>query len=179
VVKKRYCGLGEDNELHATGLEMVRGDWSGIAQYVQRSVLSLVLKGNKDEKTVNAYIKEIIRNINKFPASYFIYERIVDTRKTYVVKTPIVKIWEAFNMPVKHENGIYRCVGPRGETLYGIRWLYGLKGKIIAIPENDDEELYKKYIDYNYYVEKQINPVVKRIFTSLDWELGGKQLHLL
>lgn len=186
MTKKRYVGLDEHGELHATGLEMRRTDWTPLAQNVQETLLKMILIDEATESELNDYIQYIKDNIKEYPVEDFIFEKIVDCRKEIKAKTRIVKAWESAGYEVGvidyEEDGKqkkkYQCIAPRGEVLLGIRWVYDNKGNPIALSEDESSSLFKDKVGYNWYINNQVIPIAERVFTSLDYRLGKKQIDL-
>lgn len=186
MTKKRYCGVDEQGELHATGLEMKRTDWTPLAQNIQENLLKMVLIQDATEDQFNAYIQTVKNNIIKYPVEDFIFEKIVDCRKEIKAKTKIVKAWEACGYEVKEteyeDAGVtkkkYQCIAPRGEVLLGIKWVNDNKGRPIAIPEDEVLTLLKDKIGYDWYVKNQVIPIAERIANSISYRLGMKQKDL-
>lgn len=182
MTKKRYIGLSADGELHATGLEMKRTDWTNIAQKVQEDLLKMILINDATEEEVNDYVQHVKNHIKEYSIEDFIFEKIVDCRKEFKVKTKIVKAWEScgFQVEVKNENNknIYKCIAPRGEVLLGIRWLYDNKGNPVGIPEDEPLSSYYNKIGYGWYITNQVIPIAERITKSMSYRLGKKQKDL-
>lgn len=187
MTKKRYVGLDENNNLHATGLEMKRTDWTNIAQNVQEELLKMILIDDASEDEINNYIDNIKKNIKDYPVEDFIFEKIVDTRKEIKAKTRIVKAWAScgFNVEtIEYEEGEkkkkkYVCIAPRGEILLGIRWIYDNKGLPVGIPEDQPTITFKNKIGYDWYIKNQIMPIAERVVKSIDYHLGSKQQTLM
>ena len=73
---------------------------------------------------------------------------------------------------IKELNGtskIYRFAGYK-EKLINVRWLIGSKHSYIYVGENDNPNLYKYLIDYEWYYKKQIVTPIDRILQTM----GGK-----
>lgn len=186
MTKKRYVGLDEFGELHATGLEMRRTDWTPLAQNVQETLIKMILIDEATEDELNNYIQFVKGNVKENPIEDFIFEKIVDCRKEIKAKTRIIKAWESAGYPIKvidyedegKQKKKYQCISPKGEVLLGIRWVYNNKGEPIAISEDESSLLFKEKIGYDWYIDNQIVPIAKRIFASLDYKLGKKQINL-
>lgn len=179
MTKKRYVAIDENNELHATGLEMKRSDWTLLATSIQEELLKKILLYDISEEEFNDYLNNIKHNIKKYPIEYFIYEKIIDCRKEFKVNNTIVKAWKScgFEVAISIDGNkkTYKCVAPRGEALLGIRWIFSNKGTPIGIPEDADLTSYKTKIGYEWYYKKQVLPIIKRIADSIDYHIGSRQ----
>lgn len=183
MTKKRYVGIDENGDLHATGIEMRRSDWTTLAQKVQEELLKMVLVYDASEEEINNYIESVQNGIRSFPLEDFTFEKIVDCRKKLKARTRIVKVWSSFGYKVEEteyeEDGIkkpqYQCIAPRGEVLIGVRWVYDNKGLPIGIPEDQPLSLFKNKIGYEWYINNQVLPIAERVTKSIDYGLGKKQ----
>jgi DNA polymerase I len=91
--KKRYAGLTKDGWLDTVGLEVVRGDWAGIARKVQRKVLDIVLRERKPEKAIQ-YVRKSIEDLKAGKISYsdlVIWKTLTKKIDEYKVRAPHIE----------------------------------------------------------------------------------------
>lgn len=189
AVKKRYVGVTDEGELEETGVELVRGDWSGLAQDVERRVFEMILKEDKEADSILEYIESIRQNIKTYPIEKFLFSKVVDLEKKYVSKTRVVKAFQSMggkviekkkveDKPVKNkktgqieikskEKTIYLLQSNNGERLKGVRWVCKDDGEPVGIEETEALEKFKSSIGYNFYWEKQIVAPIDRVLMSL------------
>jgi DNA polymerase-2 len=145
--KKRYAGIiikegmdGKDvEELHFTGMEFVRGDWTNLAKKFQEELFTKVF--NKEE--VAEYVKKFVKDLRtgKYD-DMLIYRKSISKSLNEYTKTtpPHVK---AARMLDKLTSSLIQYV----MTIEGPEPLEKLKHKP----------------DYEHYIEKQIKPIADTI----------------
>ncbi|MFB0543211.1 MAG: DNA-directed DNA polymerase [Candidatus Bathyarchaeia archaeon] len=152
--KKRYCGLLPDGSLDIVGLEVIRGDWAGVAKKVQETVLEILLKERSPEK-----------------AAEFVRSYISDLRARRVPYRDLI-IWKTLTKPVK-DYKVRAAHVEAAKTLMGEGWDLTLGDKVGYVITVGEGRLYEKArpytlasyeeIDLSYYVENQVIPAALRI----------------
>lgn len=152
--KKRYAGLLPDGELDIVGLEVMRGDWAGIAKHVQENVLDVILKDKSPKKAV-AVVELYVYELRQKKVPYLdlvIWKTLTKQAEDYEINAPHVeaaKILRAkgWNLTVGDKVG-YVIVAGKGRLYERV--------KPYVFASYDD-------VDLEYYVSKQIIPVAARI----------------
>jgi len=160
--KKRYAGLVENKgkeELVFTGLEFVRSDWTNIAKEFQEKLLLKLFKGEKIEKFIVDFVKEMKDGNHD---DLLIYRKSIRKPVEEYVKTTPPHIKAA------------RKIGRKG---------VGLIEYIITVNGPEPIEAKKSRMDYDHYIEKQIKPIADSILVFFDKEFEdilnkGKQSSL-
>jgi DNA polymerase I len=155
--KKRYAGLLPDGQLDIVGLEVVRGDWANIAKTVQGKVLEIVLKEQSPEKAAE-FVQQFVSELRQKRVSFrdlIIWKTLTKPAEEYEVKASHV---EAAKM--LKEKGWELAVGDK-------------VGYVIVVGSGRLYERVKPYkyasydeVDLEYYVSKQVVPVVARVLES-------------
>ncbi len=157
--KKRYAGLRQDGSLDIVGLEVIRGDWAGVAKNVQEHVLEIILKEQSTKNAVD-YVRSVVADLKnrRVPMpNLVIWKTLTKAPDNYAVKAPHV---EAAKM--LKEKG-WRLTG--GDKvgyviLEGKGRLYNrVKPYVFAKPEE---------VDVNYYITNQVLPAASRILSFFD-----------
>ena len=152
--KKRYAGLREDGSLDIVGLEVIRGDWAGIAKKVQEHVLEIILNESSAQKAVE-YVRDTVKAIKQRKVPFndlIIWKTLTKTPQNYNIKAPHV---EAAKMLI--EKGWRLSSGDKVGyvILKGKGRLYSrVKPHVFA----DYEE-----VDVDYYITNQVLPSALRI----------------
>ncbi|MFQ6095482.1 MAG: DNA polymerase domain-containing protein, partial [Candidatus Bathyarchaeia archaeon] len=157
--KKRYCGLQPNGQLDIVGLEVVRGDWAGVAKNIQERILELILKERTPRKAVE-----------------FVHRFIRDMRERRIPYKDLV-IWKTLTKPVEK----YAVRAPHVEAAKLLKkegWdlMVGEKiGYVITAGSGKLYERAKPYflasyeeIDIEYYVTNQVIPAAARILSLFD-----------
>lgn len=152
--KKKYCGLLEDGKLDFVGLEIVRGDWAGVAKLAQESVLEIIMYGGGINKALE-FIKEFIKKMKsgEIPfREYVIWKTLTKDLSEYEVKAPHVEAAR-----ILMEKGYSLSLGDK-------------VGYIIAVGSGKLHEkaipymlASKDQLDVEYYISNQVIPAVSRI----------------
>ena len=155
--KKRYAGLLPDGRLDIVGLEVVRGDWAGIAKKVQEKVLEIILKEQSPEK-----------------AAKFVQQFIYDLWQRHVRYRDLI-IWKTLTKPVD-EYAVKASHVEAAKMLKekGWRLTVGDKvGYVVVVGSGRLYERIKPYVfasydevDIEYYVSKQVVPAAARVLES-------------
>jgi DNA polymerase I len=151
---KRYAGLLPDDTLDIVGLEVIRGDWSELAQKVQSEVLERILRGQSPDKAI-ADVREIIGKLRKgqIPiADLTIRKTLTKPIEEYKVRTPHVEVAKKLL-----KQGWELTVGDKVAYIVTNR-----RGKLFekAEPYN---RVQLKDVDVDYYLDNQIKPAAMRI----------------
>jgi DNA polymerase I len=162
---KRYAGLNPDGTLDIVGLEVVRGDWSGIARSVQENVLQAILKHESTKMAIEG-VHETVRRLRNHDIplkSFIIWKTLTKPIEKYRVRTPHAEVARKLAA-----EGWHVTVGDK--VAYVI-----VKGKgplyQRAIPYH---EVRTEDLDVEYYVENQVKPAAMRILEGLG--VTGSQL---
>src|SRR3989344_1824516 len=146
AAKKRYAGLIEKNgeeEIEIIGLEAIRGDWTEAAGEFQRELLMKVFHKEQVEKFIKEYIKKI-------------KERKLDTQLIY-------------RKSIRKELAEYTKTTP--PHVKAARLLDSLDSTIIEyyITTEGPEPIqkHKHPIDYDHYINKQIEPIANQVLSLL------------
>lgn len=142
--KKRYVGLSK-NELIFKGLETVRSDWTQISKAFQKELFRLIF----NDLPVEEYIRTIVRDIKsgKCDSQLIYMKKIRRNLSDYVNTPPHIKACLIANEALKNLglNAKYQ----KGSKIEYVMTLNG----IMPI------ELVKSNIDYEHYIDKQIQPI--------------------
>jgi len=155
--KKRYAGLLPDGKLDIVGLEVIRGDWAGVAKKVQEKVLEIILKEQSPTK-----------------AAKFVQQYIVELKQKRVPYRDLI-IWKTLTKPIEE----YEIKASHVETarmLMKKGWKLSVGDKVGYVAIVGTGRLYERVkpymlasydeIDIEYYVSKQIVPAAARILES-------------
>ncbi len=182
VEKKRYAGLTRDGRVVVKGLEVRRGDWCELAKDIQRKVIEIILKERDPEKAVK-YVREVIEDIKsgKFGLeSYVIYKSLTKKPSKYEsmqahVKAALKAAKKGIVYTVGSKVGYVILKGPGnvGDRAYPVDLIEDFDGENVI---DKDGNSYK--LDKDYYIDKQVLPVVMRIlerFGYCESEIKGGQ----
>ncbi len=147
--KKRYAGLIEKNGeeiLNIVGLEAIRGDWTEAAQDFQKELLMKVFK----KEDIIKFIRDFIESVKKGELDKkLIYRKSIRKELKEYTKTTPPHVKAARKLDSLDGNIIEYYI-----TLEGPEPLQKLKNKL----------------DYDHYIEKQIQPIAKTILETLEIE---------
>jgi DNA polymerase II len=160
--KKRYAGLlvsdGKE-EVKATGMELVRRDWTDLAKEFQRHLLDLVFH----KKDVESYIRKTIEDLKAGKVDdKLIYRKGLTKDLSEYTKTTPPHVKAARMLPKITNNVIEYYMTVDGPQPVSIR---------------------KSVLDYDHYIEKQIKPLAQTILEQFgqsfdDFVKGAKQKSL-
>lgn len=156
--KKRYAGLirhGGSTQLVFKGLENVRSDWTPLAKQFQETLYQLIF----DDQDVNAYITEVIKQLRAGKLdSDLVYSRRLRKPLSHYTKTvpPHVK---AARLADEHNHKLGRPL--RYQNKGTIRYLMTTNG-----PQPIEHQ--QSPIDYEHYIEKQIQPIADSILPQIN-----------
>ncbi len=167
VEKKRYAGLTRDGRVVVKGLEVRRGDWCELAKRVQKEVIEIILKERNPDKAVE-FVRKVIEKIKsgKFPLDqYVIYKSLTKKPSKYEsvqahVKAALKAAKKGIVYPVGSKVGyvILKGSGNVGDRAFPVDLIESFDGEFIV-----DKDKNKYRLDKEYYIEKQVVPVVMRI----------------
>jgi len=169
--KKRYAGLlceGDSTRLIFKGLESVRSDWTLLAQEFQQKLYQLIF----DELDPKPYILEMVEQLNcgKLDDKLVYNKRLRRELSHYVKNVPpqvkAARLADEHNAklgrPLQHQN--------KGAISY-----------LITINGPEPTDYQSSAIDYQHYIDKQIEPIADGIlpFIKLTFaQLTDKQISL-
>jgi DNA polymerase-2 len=163
AAKKRYAGLVEKNgkeEIEITGLEAIRGDWTEAAKEFQIELLNKVFHNEETSKFIKEYIAKL--RAGKMDEK-LVYKKSIRKNLEDYTKTTPPHVKAARKLPQPITSNIIQYY----QTTDGPEPIENLKHKI----------------DYEHYIEKQIQPIANQILLLLnknfeDVEKGTKQQKL-
>jgi DNA polymerase-2 len=146
--KKRYAGLLVDNgkeEIDITGMEFVRGDWCEAAKEFQYKILDMIFHGKEEE--IKKFIKDYVKCIKSgnMDGKLVIRKSIRKELENYTKTTP-PHVKAARKLKNITNSMIEYYIAADGEP-YPVELMEGRK------------------IDYDYYIEKQIEPVADTVLS--------------
>jgi len=143
--KKRYAGIIIDDdgkeELHFTGMEFVRGDWTDVAKKFQEELFELAFH----KKEVSEYIKKFIKDLRLGK-----YDDMLVYRKS--LSKPLNEYTKTTPPHVKAA----RMLDKLTSTI--IQYIVTVEG-----PEPVEKLKHKP--DYEHYIDKQIKPIADTILS--------------
>jgi DNA polymerase-2 len=146
--KKRYAGIivkdDDSEELHFTGMESVRGDWTDLAKKFQEELYLMVF----EKKEVTGYVKKFIKDLQSGK-----YDDMLIYRKS--ISKPLDEYTKTTPPHVKAARMLDRL------TSNLIQYVMTTEG-----PEPIEKLRHKP--DYEHYIEKQIKPIADTILFALD-----------
>jgi len=159
TAKKRYAGLQQDGNLDIVGLEVIRGDWAGVAKRVQEQVLEIILNEQSSKKAID-YLRSVIVALKnrKVPFNELImWKSLTKTPEAYTNRAPHVEAAKKLR-----EKGL--CLTGGDKVGYVI-----LKGKG-RLYNRVKPYIFANYneIDVDYYINNQVLPAVTRILAFLN-----------
>ncbi len=160
--KKKYALLSESGRIKIKGFELVRRDWSKIAQDTQKKVLEVILREGSAEKAANI-VKDVVKNLKegKIPLDELVIR--TQLRKgiySYDLKSPeIAAARKAVESGLRKKEELEQGV---------IGYIITNSGKSIS----DAAQLYGIAKDYNadYYINHQVLPATMRILKELNFD---------
>jgi DNA polymerase-2 len=169
--KKRYAGLigeGEQERIIFKGLESARTDWTPLAQGFQLQLYSMVFHGEKPDD----YVRDVVERTNagEFDDQLVYQKRLRRKLHEYQKNVPphvrAARMADDINAqlgrPLQYQN--------KGSIEY-----------VITVNGPEPKEYQKSAIDYQHYIDKQLQPVADGIlpFIESDFEqLNAPQLGL-
>jgi len=157
--KKKYAGLvikdGKE-DIQITGLEAVRGDWTGLAKKFQNELLNKIFHN----KEVSDYITNFINDLKngKYDNLLIYRKKLKKNIEDYAVKAQHKKVADII---IKHKGKLESNVIEYVMTGEGPEPLEFKKGEI----------------DYDYYIKKQLVPIIEQVapFYNINIELLKKK----
>ena len=166
--KKRYAGLGANNEVHFKGLETVRSDWSPLAREFQQVLYKKIFL----EEPFEEYIKDLVCRLQdgEFEEELVLRRRLRRKLHEYVKNVP------------PHVQAARKAETIRTEMNLSSLYKSGGWIEYIMTSNGPEPRLYRRApIDYDFYIEKQLVPIADSIlvFKSLSMkDILNKQIGL-
>jgi DNA polymerase, archaea type len=160
--KKKYALLSQSGYIKIRGFELVRRDWSRIAQDTQRKVLETILKEGKPEVAVEI-VKDVVKRLRegKVPLSELsISTKLSKKLSSYDIKSPEVSAAKkAIEAGFKSRNEVEHSV---------INYVVGKAGNSVS----DKAVMVGMAKDYDadYYIDHQVIPATMRILKELNFK---------
>lgn len=160
--KKKYALISESGRIKIRGFELVRRDWSKIAQDTQRKVLEVILEEGSAEKAAEI-VKDVIKNLKegRVPLeSLVIRTQLRKGIYNYDQKSPELAaarkaVESGFRKKEELEHSVIGYIITKsGNTISDKAQLYGMA----------------KDYDADYYIEHQVLPATMRILKELNFE---------
>ncbi|WP_281630101.1 DNA polymerase II [Vibrio sp. St2] len=169
--KKRYAGLigeGDREKIVFKGLESARTDWTPLAQRFQQGLYSLVFHGEDPSDYVRDFVERTM--VGEFDDELVYQKRLRRKLHEYQKNIPpqvrAARLADEINAqlgrPLQYQN--------KGRIEY-----------LITISGPEPKEYLKSNIDYQHYIDKQLQPVAEAIlpFIGIDFStLSEPQLGL-
>lgn len=152
--KKKYFGITNTGEVLITGMETIRNDRCLYAKKCQKELINVILYSPEEkiyENSMKLYedrIKRVKRHT--VPIDELAFTRSISTGKNYKVDVQQKRAYEKLKQIGKAE----------GAVVFVDYWI-GKKHEVLIYNELD------KGVDWDYYLEKQIRPVLERIINAL------------
>jgi len=160
--KKKYALISESGRIKIRGFELVRRDWSKIAQDTQKRVLEVILNEGSAEKAAEI-VKDVIRKLKegKMPLENLIIRtQLSKGIYSYDQKSPeLAAARRAIESGFKKREDLEHSV---------ISYIITREGNSIS----DKAQLYgmAKNYDADYYIEHQVLPATMRILKELNFD---------
>lgn len=138
--KKRYAGLlSSDNgeTLSFTGLEFVRSDWTKLAKEFQYNLFTLIF----NDMETDIYIKDFVKDLQSGKMDdYLVYKKRLTKSASEYTKIVPPQVKAAL------------LIDPTGKNIRSIEYIITKNGPIPI-------ELNPSEIDYDHYIDKQLQPI--------------------
>lgn len=157
--KKRYAGIIRKNgkeELAVTGLEIVRRDWTELSKTFQTRLLQMVF----DKKDPQQFIREFVQDVKsgKYDTQLVYRKAVRKGLDTYTKTTP------------PHVKAA-RLLEEHGQKLTSsiVEYVMTAEG---PYPKDLMDGQGSPSIDYDHYIEKQLEPIADAILVFYDTKFG-------
>ena len=154
VRKKKYFGKTTKGEILITGMEAIRNDRCEYAKRCQREMINVILNSPEDKIYENAlaYYNERINRVIRHSVNIndLVFTRSISEGKNYKV-----------NVQQKVAYQKLKELGRANGAVVFVNYWVGKKGEVLIDTELD------KGIDWEYYLENQIKPPMKRLLDSM------------
>ncbi|MGM5484073.1 MAG: DNA polymerase domain-containing protein [Nanobdellota archaeon] len=152
--KKRYALIDRQNKIKIVGLAYVRSDWSPVSREIQYNVLKIILEKVDFDKAYE-YVEKEMKNLNKRDVNDFIIlTKLKKPINEYNSKGPHVVVAEKMK-----KKGFYVRTGDF------ISYVVKKKdSKKISDKAEIPEDVCIEEVDFEYYINNQIIPVIEGIF---------------
>jgi len=155
AAKKKYALIDEKGHMKIVGFEYVRHDWSKLAKDCQKRVLELLLK-DLNVNEAKEYVKTLIKQTQ---------EHIIPNDQ-FIIYTQIRKDLDNYSSVGPAVSAAKKAIA-RGEAINEsfVGYIVTNTGKTISEKAELSESVKPGDYDSNYYIENQIIPSVKNIFS--------------
>ena len=155
---KRYVGLAR-GELHFTGMEVVRRDWTALAHEVQRELYRRLFAG----EPVEAYLREVIEEVaaGRRDAHLVYHKTLRKDARAYRAQAPHVVAARKRDAAGPAAAGDSATAAQR-EVIDYVMTVEG--------PEPADRRTHP--LDYEHYIERQLRPVAEPVLGALRRDFG-------
>ena len=158
---KRYVGLAQ-GELHFTGMEVVRRDWTALAHEVQRELYRRLFAG----EPVDAYLREVIGQVaaGRRDAHLVYHKTLRKSARAYRALPPHVVAARKRRAAGPAADG---AAAPADQIAQRdvIDYVMTVEG-----PEPADRRTHP--LDYEHYIERQLRPVAEPVLAALRRDFG-------
>ena len=152
--KKRYAGLTSDGDIIYRGLEVARSDWTPLAQQFQQGLFARIFRNEPYQDFVREYARNTLSGANDELLVY--RKRLRHRLDEYQVNVPpqvrAARLADEFNQaqgrPLRYQNG--------GRISY-----------VITTSGPEPLEVQRSPIDYQHYLDKQLQPIADAILLPL------------
>lgn len=160
--KKRYAGLLDNDELHFSGMEFVRSDWTKAAKNFQFEIYKMFFK----DESLNEYIKSYVNDLkNGIYDQDLVYSKRLSKDISEYTKSNPPHVKAAKLLKEKEPD----------KDIRQISYLMTLHGPVPI-------DLSPRDIDYQHYIDKQLSPVATDVLRfkgiSFDDIVMGSQMSL-
>ena len=155
---KRYVGLAQ-GELHFTGMEVVRRDWTALAHEVQRELYRRLFAG----EPVEAYLREVIGEVTSGRRDpHLVYHKTLrKDAQEYRALPPHVVAARKRRPATPTADGQLMAAAQREVIDY-----------VITVEGPEPVASRTHPLDYEHYVERQIRPVAEPVLAALRRDFG-------
>ena len=158
---KRYVGLAQ-GELHFTGMEVVRRDWTALAHEVQRELYRRLFAG----EPVEAYLRDVICQVaaGRRDAHLVYHKTLRKNERAYRALPPHVVAARKRRAAGPAPGGPAASADQDAQRDV-IDYVMTVEG-----PEPADRRTHP--LDYEHYIERQLRPVAEPVLAALRRDFG-------
>ncbi|MCW8885747.1 MAG: DNA polymerase II, partial [Motiliproteus sp.] len=167
--KKRYAGLVVDSDQQSQlifkGLESVRSDWTPLARHFQQELYRRVF----NDEAYPDYVKEVVAKLlnGELDDQLVYHKRLRQPLDAYTKSQPPHVRAARYEEQLRLEQGLPQRYSSGGRVAY-----------LMTVKGPEPLEYRKSAIDYEHYLEKQLEPVADGVLPFLNdsfAELTGRQ----
>jgi len=140
--KKRYAGILQNNKIEFTGMEIVRSDWTPLAKEFQAELYSRIFKDEEFKYWMNEFVEKL--KSGELDSKLVYSKRLRKDSEDYIKNVP-PQVKAARMLSGKSSR---------------IKYVITKKGPVPV-------ELNPIDIDYQHYIEKQIQPIADSVLVLL------------